>query len=88
MTRKKITYGDINALLEEEGFKSSPLKGPHVVFRNSEAQATLVLPDVKSTLAASRLHLAMLRRTLVDFGLLSEEDFDRWSADPKRFVAA
>jgi hypothetical protein len=60
----------------------------HVLFEKAGSRAALVLPVERPGTSASPLHTAMVKRTLVDFGILSDADVDRWIADPKRFQAA
>ena len=88
MTHKRISYGDIGQLLEAEGFQATATKETHLRFDHAPSQAALILPRQRPTVVASTMDLHLVRRTLIDFGVMSEEDFDRWVADPKRYQAA
>jgi hypothetical protein len=88
MPSKKVTYGDIEHLFESEGFTRKAVKTSHILFEMPGSKAALVLPAQRASAAAAKMHLAMVKRTLVDFGLLTEADIDRWIADPKHFQAA
>ncbi len=85
---KRITYGDLTQLLESEGFVRAVIPGSHIVFAHKQANTSLFLPIHKSGMPAAPRHIAMVRGTLIDFGVMSEPDFDRWAADPKHFQAA
>jgi predicted RNA binding protein YcfA (HicA-like mRNA interferase family) len=84
---KRITYGDISHLLEAEGFVKTT-KREHASFEHAAAGTSLVLPVKRANASASPMHIAMTRLTLSDFGILSQSDFDKWVANPKRFQVA
>ena len=88
MAAKRITYGDINQLLEAEGFQRLVVPDSHVLFENAKLGTSLLLPIQRDASAAAPRHITMVRETLLDFGILSPADFDRWTADPKRYQAA
>lgn len=88
MAAKRITYGEISQLLEAEGFQRIVVPDSHVLFENSKAGTSLILPIQKEASAAASRHITMVRETLIDFGIMSLPDFDRWVADPKRYQAA
>ncbi|HVX85031.1 MAG TPA: hypothetical protein VH253_09465 [Phycisphaerae bacterium] len=88
MTRRKITYGELEDLLMAEGFSKTVVPRSHVAFDRKEAGASLLLPIHKRGDEAPPRHVAMVRGTLVDFGVMKKQDFERWLADPKNFQAA
>jgi predicted RNA binding protein YcfA (HicA-like mRNA interferase family) len=88
MAAKRITHGDIIRLLEVEGFSATVEKGDQVLFEKPSAGAALLLRSQRSSNTATGMALELVRRTMIDFGVMTEEDFDRWVADPKRYQAA
>lgn len=88
MANKRVSYGDIEQLLESEGFERTAVDGPHALFSKKHSRAAIVLPVRPASAPAHGLHIELARRTLIDFGILTAGDFDRWLADPKHFQAA
>jgi len=88
MAAKRITHGDIIRLLEAEGFSATAESGDGVMFKKPTAGAALLLRAQRLGNTATGTELELVRRTMIDFGVMSEEEFDRWVADPKRYQAA
>jgi len=88
MASNKITYGDIGRLLHSEGFEPAVENDRNIRFDNPLKQAAIVLPKTPPAARANLLDLELVRRTMVDFGIMSDGDFERWVADPKHHQAA
>ena len=88
MTASRITYGDISRFLRSLGFTRTTVSGSHVAFRHPQKRGSLLLPIERAGTRALLIHVAMLQRMLLDFGILSEAEVENWIADPKHFQAA
>ncbi|HEY4329085.1 MAG TPA: hypothetical protein VGN88_05060 [Phycisphaerae bacterium] len=88
MTKKRITYGDISQLLDAEGFRPTGEKEANVRFNHATTRAAIILPKQKPSEKATGMDLDLLRHTMVNFGVMSAAEFDRWVADPKHYQAA
>jgi predicted RNA binding protein YcfA (HicA-like mRNA interferase family) len=86
--QREITYGAIEDLMEGAGFVRTVVPGSHVAYDHAASGASLLLPIHGRRKKAPARHLAMAERTLVDFGLLTEEQFRTWMNDPKSYQAA
>ena len=88
MAAKRINQGDIRRLLEAEGFSVAEERDGRVAFAKPSVGAALVLRAERPSQAATGMTLELVRRTMIDFGVMSAEEFDRWVVDPKRYQAA
>jgi hypothetical protein len=88
MAAKRVTHGDMVKLLEIEGFSATPAPDDQIMFQKPSAGAALALRAERPNNAATGTALELLRYTMVNFGIMTQEEFDRWIAYPKRFQAA
>lgn len=75
--RNTITYTKLRQVLLTLGFKPVRSSGPQRVFRNPSYDALVVLPPPNGDLALNALHLAVVRRTVVEKGVTDDESFSR-----------
>jgi hypothetical protein len=73
---EKITFGDLRRLLEERGFDRTPAAGPYVVYKHPVAGAIQAFRAHRASELADPMTLASVRKTLVGFGLMAEEEFE------------
>ena len=72
----KITFGDLRRLLEAHGFDRTPAAGPHVVYEHRAAGALQAFRAHRASEPADPMTLASVRKTLVGFGVVSEEQYE------------
>ena len=72
----KFTFGDLRHLLEECGFARVPVDGPHVVYKHEPSGALQAFRAHRPAELADPMTLASVRKTLVGFGFLEEEEFE------------
>ena len=72
-----VTFGDLERLLTQSGFVRSPSTGSQKLFRHQSFDAIIVLPGAPATDAATHAHLAAVRRTLSESGVIDAESFDK-----------
>lgn len=72
---EKITFGDLQRLLEKCGFVQAPKHGPYVVFTHGASGALQAFRSHRATEIADPMTLASVRKTLVEFGFMEEEAF-------------
>jgi predicted RNA binding protein YcfA (HicA-like mRNA interferase family) len=78
-----LSYATVTRILNEVGFEREPVAGAQLVFHHQEPDAWIVLPpgDPGETLDA--IHVAAVRRQLVERGFVeNEEAFDALVAAP------
>ncbi|HVS70517.1 MAG TPA: hypothetical protein VHQ47_04600 [Phycisphaerae bacterium] len=88
MKAHHITYGELASFLRDRGFTRTVSAGSHVAYRHPSSPASLLLPIEGNDARVNTLHLAMAKRMLVDFGFMTDEQVDRWLADPTSTQAA
>lgn len=74
---KAITFGALEKILLDAGFTYKRKPGSHVFFRHPDFDATLVLPTIRRNERVSPAHMAAVRKTLIDKGVLDETQFDK-----------
>lgn len=73
-----ITYADLDELLVGNGFVRKNLSKEHVVYLDRAEEPIFVFPALPLDEAVEPVHLAAVRRWLIDAGLLQEEGIERW----------
>ncbi len=73
---EKITVGDLRRLLEACGFDRTPTAGPYVVYKHSEAGVVQAFRAHRVTELADPMTLESVRKTLVGFGIVAEDEYD------------
>ena len=77
----------LEALLTRLGFERVPVEGDQLVFTHKDSGALIILPPRKWIDPVDQVHLAAVRRTLVENGLIEAGEFD-WIVAPGRFGKA
>jgi hypothetical protein len=73
---KKITFGDLRRLLEARGFERAPVDGPYVVYKHRAAGAVQAFRAHRASEVADPMTLASVRKTLVGFGVVAEDEYE------------
>ncbi|HUG89404.1 MAG TPA: hypothetical protein VML55_01135 [Planctomycetaceae bacterium] len=76
-----VTYGQLYRVLLELGFAEVPHGRRGKAFRSIASDAIILLADRQSAQSARPVDLIAVRRHLVDRGIISDSDFDRFLAD-------
>lgn len=75
MTRPlTLTYATMTRILREVGFEPEPVAGPQLVFHHQELDAWIILPPGRPDEVLDAIHVAAVRRQLVERGLVEDED--------------
>jgi hypothetical protein len=72
---EKITFGDLRCLLEARGFERAPVDGPYVVYKHRAAGAVQAFRAHRTSELADPMTLASVRKTLVGFGIVAEDEY-------------
>jgi hypothetical protein len=72
---EKITFGDLRRLLTDNGFVQAPANGPYVVYKHDPSGALQAFRAHRAAELADPMTLASVRKTLVEFGFMAEEEF-------------
>jgi hypothetical protein len=67
-----LTYAALDSLLCQLGFAPVASNGTQKVYENTPFQAVIVLPRAKSNASVRPHHLAAVRRTLIEKGIVEE----------------
>jgi hypothetical protein len=73
---KKITFGDLHRLLNENGFEQTSVNGPYVVFEHDASGALQAFRSHRVTELVDSMTFASVRKTLVGFGYMDEDEFE------------
>ena len=73
---KQITFAQLVRTLKNAGFVVSRSNGSHVVFKHVPTQTIVVLPAHVPNNEVDLGHLAAVRRTLVESGIVDRDSFD------------
>ena len=73
---KQITFAQLARTLSDMGFVKNRSNGSHVVFEYSPTKPVVVLPAHDPNSEVDLAHLAAVRRTLADSGLVDRDSFD------------
>jgi hypothetical protein len=74
---KKITFGDLHRLLIENGFEQTSVNGPYVVFEHDASGALQAFRAHRATELVDPMTLASVRKTLLGFGFMDEDEFEQ-----------
>ena len=78
MMRRFVTFADLDRLLLGAGFDVERPAPTHILYSYPNANVVILLPPRSPDDTAEPFHVASVRRTLVDHGLLTEDDFEDW----------
>jgi predicted RNA binding protein YcfA (HicA-like mRNA interferase family) len=70
-----ITYGDLEATLQEFGFEREEVPGSHRTFRHPASGALLLLPCAPLDREAHHFHYGQVRDLLADYGFVPRDKF-------------
>jgi hypothetical protein len=73
---EKITFGDLRQLLTECDFAPVPVDGPYIVYKHEPSGALQAFRTHRLTELVDPMTLASVRKTLVEFGFMEEEEFE------------
>lgn len=73
MMRNAISFASMEQLLRQLNFAEVHTSGTHRLYKSSVEDVTLVLPETKSL---SSTHVAAIRKTLVEKGIIEPATFD------------
>lgn len=71
---RRIKYKALNKFLEALGFQRR-YKGNHIIYENDKG-TLIILPRYRPNDTVVRMHLAAIRRTLIESGILNREEFE------------
>lgn len=74
---RQITFNELRQLLTRLDF-SEVTQRTHVRFEHDASGAVVILRPYRSTEIVTPIHLAVVRRTLVEKGLIEAESFERF----------
>jgi predicted RNA binding protein YcfA (HicA-like mRNA interferase family) len=78
-----LSHATMTRILHEVGFEQEPAAGPQLVFHHQDQDAWIVLPPGRPEETVDAIHVAVVRRQLVERGLVeSEEAFNTLAAVP------
>jgi hypothetical protein len=72
----KITFGDLRHLLKECAFDRIPVDGPHIVYKHESSGALQAFRAHRPAELVDPMTLASVRKTLVGFGFMEEDEFE------------
>ncbi len=82
MMSKKITYDDLERLLLGIGFVRGQTEGNHKVYQHKPSDTLILLPPTQPKEIVDALHLAGVRRMVVNGGVIDDDDsFNRLLED-------
>jgi hypothetical protein len=73
----KITFGDLRRLLEERAFDQVRVDGPYVVYKHELSGALQAFRSHRPGEVVDPMTLASVRKTLVGFGFMEEDEFEQ-----------
>ena len=73
-----MTYADLDQLLRRYEFDPRPVPPNHVAYVDRSQEPIFIFPALPPTEAVWPHHLAAVRHWLVETGLASQEEYDRW----------
>jgi predicted RNA binding protein YcfA (HicA-like mRNA interferase family) len=78
MSNETLTFSELRDRLAQLGFAETDVPGSHVAFEHAPSGALLVLRPHRPKDKLAPAVVAVVRRTLVENGLLSGAAFERW----------
>ena len=76
MKIKTPTYCELEQMLQEMGFVPILTTGTHRPYRHPETDTVVVLPDHDDTESVVPIQMVAIRRTVLERGVIEEDDFD------------
>ncbi len=76
MASKHITYGDLEWLLTEVGFRAGSTTGHHRLFEYPTFDSVIVLPGRRPDESVAPAHLVAVRKNLTEKGIIEASTFD------------
>lgn len=76
MTTSEITYGELEQLLRQWGFRLERT-APTSVFRHAVQDALVALPPYDPQERVAAFHLVGIRKLVTERGIVQQEAFDR-----------
>jgi hypothetical protein len=76
MASKNITYGDLEWLLTEVGFRAGSTTGHHRFFEYLTFDSVIVLPGRQPDESVDPAHLIAVRKNLTEKGIIEASVFD------------
>jgi len=73
----KITFGDLRHLLEECDFAQVKVDGPYIVYKHEPSGALQAFRSHRPAERVDPMTLASVRKTLVGFGFMEEDEFEK-----------
>ena len=73
---RRITFAQLVRTLESTGFVVGKSTGSHEVFEYPSTRTVVVLPAHDPNNEVTRSHLAAVRRTLEESGIVDQDSFD------------
>ncbi len=81
MRNKTIKQKKLVSILEDLGFNKVRTKGSHMIFSNSKYNATVVMRSFKRNEPISEMHLASVRKTIIEKGIVTQEEWNELLID-------
>ena len=78
MKSNPITFTDLDRLLVGAGFVCERPAHTHTLSTHASSGAILMFPNWQPGELAQPYHVLVARRTLTDWGILDEDDVERW----------
>lgn len=76
MSNRALTYGQLEYLLTELGYRLRPSQEQGRLWENTEFDAIKYLPAAPSDETARPHHLITIRKVSLEKGIVAEKDFD------------
>ena|SRR5687768_6899150 len=73
-----VTYADLDRLLVGKGFVRRSLPDRHVAYLDQAEEPVFVFPDLPLDQSVRPVHLATVRRWLIELGLNEPDEMERW----------
>jgi len=75
MSRKTISYATLKQVLLDIGFVEKRTSGSHQIFAYPQTDIVIVLP-ISPGRQVSKSHMAAVRRTIIENGVMTLEEFE------------
>jgi hypothetical protein len=72
----KTTFGDLRHLFEECDFALVPVDGPYIVYKHELSGALQAFRSHRLSKLVDPMTIASVRKTLVGFGFMNENEFE------------
>jgi hypothetical protein len=77
MRTNGVTFADLDRFLKRLGFTKPAVKGPQVVYEHPESDTFFLLRPHRPTEKAEKAVLVLVRKTLVEKGLIEQAEFEK-----------